>query len=909
MSVTETWLTRECSTAFVDIPNFNFFRGDTAGNVRKHGAGLYVSKSLAALLLDVPLPNIVVVYIPELDIHVVSVYRPPSYGPDENESLARFLVEFSLGKELLIMGDFNLPSLQWGNGEVSCSGYMTPTDRLFRDCFTGCGLTQFVEEGTFFPSGNTLDLMLCTDADRVLEVDCLPPLPRCAHCPVVASMVFQFRPDDVIDERYAWSRGDYDAFSTALFDVDWELLFEGSSAGECYMEFCRTIWELVPEFVPKQVPKSNDRWLARPPRSLRRRRKELWQCFKQMRRELGRRHEHTRQAWESYMSVNMAYRNYALNHQASYEERLVELLKVAPKTFHSYLRSRKTGCPSVGPLRDTDGQLVADQRQMGDLFADAFASVYIADIPQNPSEYQQTASVMEQFHVDYDLVLKKLLELNSSSSPGPDGIHPKVLKECAQVIVLPLCLIFRKSYDEGIVPAEWKISRVVPIFKGGSKALALNYRPVNLTSSPCKVMERLLVEHIVEYLETNNLLAHFQFGYRQGRSVEDQLLLMYGEVIEKVEAGGVVDVVYMDLSKAFELVNHVVLLGKLSALGFCRTILRWIEAFLVGRSMFVSVGTGNSDIKSVQSGVPQGSVLGPLLFLVYVNGLATGIRTKWWAFVDDYKIYSTGSPRNGLDEDLQSDLNIFSTRATSWNLKMNPEKCVVMRFGAGGVDADGNRYMLNGESLRFVTSHRDLGIVVDPSLRFHLHVSKLVGKTKGLINQLLRGTVCRSRKFMVTLFIAHIRPLMDFSARLWNVGYLGDIRSLEQVQKSWMGQISGMEDEEYGECIKQLGVHSVYGRLLRGDLIKVWQTFHSPNDLGLKGLLDVQSHSATRTNGFKLAIPRCRTELRRRFWSVRCVQRWNSLPPEVVQARTVECFKRRLDNHVGDLFFSTVGDN
>ena len=117
---------------------------------------------------------------------------------------------------------------------------------------------------------------------------------------------------------------------------------------------------------------------------------------------------------------------------------------------------------------------------------------------------------------------------------------------------------------------------------------------------------------------------------------------MYGEVIERVDAGGVVDVIYVDLSKAFELVNHVVLLGKLSALGFCRTIIRWIEAFLVGRSMFVSVGTGNSDIKSVQSGVPQGSVLGPLLFMIYVNGLATGIRSKWMASVDDFKIYLTG---------------------------------------------------------------------------------------------------------------------------------------------------------------------------------------------------------------------------------------------------------------------------
>ena len=192
-------------------------------------------------------------------------------------------------------------------------------------------------------------------------------------------------------------------------------------------------------------------------------------------------------------------------------------------------------------------------------------------------------------------------------------------------------------------------------------------------------------------------------------------------------------------------------------------------------------------------------------------------------------------------------------------------------------------------------------------MRFHKHIYGIVCKARGLVNQLLRGTICRKRKFMTTLFISHIRPLMDFAAPLWNVGYLADMRSLERVQKSWVMQTEGMAGMQYEDCLKQLGVYSVYGRLLRCDLIKIWQAFHARNDVGLAGLLDVQTHGATRNNGFKLAIPRCRTELRRRFWSVRCVQRWNSLPSEVVQAETLECFKGRMEKYVGDSFYSTVG--
>ena len=165
------------------------------------------------------------------------------------------------------------------------------------------------------------------------------------------------------------------------------------------------------------------------------------------------------------------------------------------------------GCPLVGPLRNEHGKLVAEQCGM----AWDFSSIYVANPPANPSEHQSTLAQMEEFSINYDKLLEKLSELDSSSSPGPDGIHPMVLKACAQVLTLPLCLIFRKSLNESVLPDDWKVSRVVPIFKGGSKAIALNYRPVSMTATPCKMMERLLVEHIVEYLEDNQLLSDGKF--------------------------------------------------------------------------------------------------------------------------------------------------------------------------------------------------------------------------------------------------------------------------------------------------------------------------------------------------------------------------------------------------------------
>ena len=178
-----------------------------------------------------------------------------------------------------------------------------------------------------------------------------------------------------------------------------------------------------------------------------------------------------------------------------------------------------------------------------------------------------------------------------------------------------------------------------------------------------------------------------------------------------------------------------------------------------------------------------------------------------------------------------------------------------------------------------------------------------------MVNQVLGATACREADFMLSLFVSHIRPLLDFGSVLWNVGYVGDIMKLERVQRRWTREINGMNGLAYGTRLRRLGLFSIYGRLLRVDLIKLWKAFNPVVDVQLVQLLERQSHGATRSNGYKLSVPRCHSELRRRFWSVRCVGLWNRLPSGVVGAGSVEGFKARLDSHMGDTFYRTVNDS
>ena len=232
-----------------------------------------------------------------------------------------------------------------------------------------------------------------------------------------------------------------------------------------------------------------------------------------------------------------------------------------------------------------------------------------------------------------------------------------------------------------------------------------------------------------------------------------------------------------------------------------------------------------------------------------------------------------------------------------------------MRFGAGitaGQESALSGYTLGNDDLRLVRSHKDLGVMVDSSLKFHCHINNICRKASGLANQLLRCVVCRDPDFMVQLFVSHIRPLLEYCSTVWNLGYIGDVQKLEAVQRRWTKQVSGLYDTEYSARLRSLNLYSVRGRLLRIDLVKLWKVFHTEieDEVGLLSMLDRHSHASTRGHCFKLAVPRCRTDLKKRFFNVRCVDVWNRLPESVVDASSVNAFKKRLGECIPEQLFS-----
>ena len=908
VAVTESHLIPCIRNAAIAIPHYDILRNDV-GNVQKHGVCVYVHHEVQVDNVLCPMTNVLVFRLTKYNVYVVVVYRPPSYTHAQNQELLCLLDDVVRDREAIVVGDFNLPGISWDLHVHGFTNQGSPMERQFVDTFNLLGLTQWITNVTFPRSGNTLDLLLSTESDRVGDISVQPPIPGSDHCVIVYDYIFEVENvyDATIPNRVLWHKGNYPKICRALSQVDWEFELAYLNSCQSFKRFMSIVTDLVKEYVPCKPPapeRISPPWRVRPPGELIRRRQEAWNDYKAARRHFGRRSPDASAAFAAFSNANRRCLLFSAHSQSNYEDNLVEDWKEAPKLLHSYVRSKKSSPVTVGPLRLPDGSMCTDPQEMSEFLAGAFGSVYRADIPQVQEEHQTSDDLIPPLTFSQEEVKALLVNIDGSSAMGPDELHPLVLKHCADAIAYPLYVIFSRSLSKGIVPEAWKISTVIPIFKKGNRYDPLNYRPISLTSVCCKTMERLICRHITGFLEEHNILSDHQFGFRAGRSTVDQLLLVYEEVSRDVDSGRLVDVILFDYSKAFDVVRHQILLAKLHSIGVQGDILRWVQQFLTNRLMQVSVKGRKSLPRHVTSGVPQGSVLGPLLFLIYINHIASKLKCRFKIFADDLKIYASVATSHLIAQDeheaqVQTDIDTLYNTSESWGLHINSDKCAVLRFSKGTKDTTRPYYTLNGHCLSAPTSHGDLGVIVDNSLKFHEHIDSLSQRVAGLCHSFLKALASRSPKLMLFLLTTHIRPVLEYCSCLWHTGYIGDLRKLERIQRRWTKRIQDFGTLPYSERLNKLGLFSIEGRLTRADLIQYWKIFHGKSYITPHSMF-VQPQTNTRGHPFKIMVMRANTDIRQRFFSQRCVNLWNSLPVDVVTAPDLQSFKRCLADAIPD---------
>ena len=443
-----------------------------------------------------------------------------------------------------------------------------------------------------------------------------------------------------------------------------------------------------------------------------------------------------------------------------YEKKITSNMKTNPKGFYAYVNSKRKVRESVVSVKNDRGELASSPEETAELLADFFESTFINEpfgpLPKECYNDLHTESIPDySFHKDD--VKDALLKLDVTKAMGPDTVHPKVLKCLGNDdnFVESLTQFYNVCYTEGKIPFLWKTAHVTALHKKGPKNDASNYRPISLTSILCKIYEKFIRNHLIEHVA--RYISPQQHGFVSAKSCLSNLLESMDIINDMISQGEDVDVFYLDFQKAFDTVPHSRLITKLQNYGITGKTLDVIADFLSGRSFTVRVGNSHSKYHDVTSGVPQGSVLGPLLFVLYVNDLPEGIRSSISLFADDVKMYAPASSVI----DTQMDIDRLHQWQLLWLLKFNTTdgKCKVMH---AGINNPHNNYYLDGILLPTVDSEKDLGVYVNSKLDWSDHIAASIKKANACISWISRTMITRDASVMINLYKSLVRPHLEY---------------------------------------------------------------------------------------------------------------------------------------------------
>lgn len=814
------------------------------------------------------------------------VYRPRYTSLNHDLLLFSKIEQLSRNDNFVLLGDFNFSDISW---PISTSVEPVNASTHFVDLIQRSNLSQIITDYTRYREGqqpSILDLLLTNDPNLLTPYEIGPPIGKSDHVTVTFSM--QFYVDSPIEKtlNHIVKITDYQAVARELESVDWVQMLNSNDPDRLWQVFQSNISLCLQNHTREKLVFRNTLkpWITSNILQMIKNKRRLWRKFRRTREDKDYRHhrQYSQEVSECIRHARLAYENTVVEDPNR-------------KRIYKHIRRALKSSVQTPLLQKPDGSMCVSNEEVAELFSETFSGVFTVEDP--PASYPSVRSPrISESLCDLTFrqedIKKYIFKLRSESAPGLDGLTACFFKKCADLVCLPLSIIMDSCFASSRLPTQWLQASVTPIFKKGNKLDPLNYRPISLTSIACKIMESIISEKIRTFMLDRGIIPREQHGFVPGRSIVTNLLTCVNDWSLCLDAKIPVDIVYLDFTKAFDKVPLHRLLHKLEHFGIRGNLLKLISAFVSDRSFSVRVGDSFSEPRRSLSGVPQGSVLGPLLFLLYSSDLIHHIKSRCSFYADDAKLYA--SPLSAYSQ-LQEDLRAIEKWCHDWMLPLNIDKCVVLHMGKNNPHLP---YRMVDRQLRTVRNHVDLGVVITEDLSWSSHISSICKRANSTLYLLKKAFREVSFDAFVGLYKCYVRPILEFAGPVWCAELVRDKNALESVQRrATRLPFRGNNRPSYEVRMRMAQLDTFENRKVRGDMITTYRIVNSLFSVDLSSLFARNEDPRLRGHEHKLKKENFKTATRQHFFSNRVFSLWNSLPSTVVCAPSLNSFKNGYDAH------------
>ena len=897
--------------SLVSLPGYTMFRRDRAPNLSSRnphvaggGIAVYIKSTIPAVLYHISRSHECIwnhLKLPERSMFVCCLYSPPR----SDESIyKRLLDDVSRIEEsfhepyIVVCGDFNCHHRSWLGHQATDSNGIAA--KGFSD---ECGLVQMTPFSTRDPSrgpDSILDLIL-TNIPNSSSVTMSPALGSSDHLVISWKSVLRSARHSLPTKRKVWlyDKADWDGLREAMA----EFPFKELATGDVDRDWA-TFRDVFVDYIDCFIPSKWKRTVAEG--------SKLWfseDC------ELAMRSKNLAfQTWKANPTVSnlQAYRrtrNYAISvfrrSRDAYILRVRQDLSNSSPSHRSWwhtIRQVTGRAVSSVPTLVDNGGIYHKSLDKANVLNDYMADQCTVPNPGASVPPGSNGAIkLDTVAFTPAIALRYLSKVDATKVNGPDMIAARVIKKCAPEIAEPLSNLFNSSFLNSRLPSQWKEANVTPVFKKDDRSSPTNYRPISLLCIISKVMEAIIADDLRNFLFSNNLISQRQFGFRPGHSALDMLISLTQRWSDALNNKWEVRAVSLDISRAFDTVWHPALLSKLRSIGVDGTLLAWISDFLVGRRQRVVLDGASSNFRNISAGVPQGSVLGPVLFLVYINDLGQSLENDLFLFADDstlFRIIRTPADRVAAAESLNRDLNRILEWSRTWNMSFNPAKFQAITFSFKDQCFPQPPLCFSGFSIHDSKTFKILGITLSPKLSWKEHLTTVAERANRQLGALRRARRYLCQNSLVTLYKSIVRSTLEYCCPLWIGAPNVDLDLLDRIQRRGVS-ILGLTDND----LARYGIQTLHHRRLVSGLTVFYKMVNNLAPLELTSLLPGRRRSVRTTRSVStypdaLEVPFSYKVVHDRSFIRYFTEKWNTLPPTVVSSGSVSSFKKNVHNHL-----------